>query len=286
MLTLKAPAKLNLTLEVLGKRPDTYHEVRSVLQAIGLCDTLDFSSGRDVSFRCDLPGWSEKASLVARAAGLLREVSGYEKGARINIKKAIPLMSGLAGDSSDAAAVLRGLKELWGLHLLPEKLSGMAARLGSDVPFFLRGGTALAAGRGEVISPLPSLHGIWVVLVAPDIPVVPGKTARLYSTLKKSHYTDGSITGKLVETLHKGGKFHPDMLFNTFENVAFDLFPGLSVYKEHLIKLGAPHVHLAGSGPALFTVFDSKNEAEDLYRRCTGQRMKVFLANTNNEKIN
>jgi 4-diphosphocytidyl-2-C-methyl-D-erythritol kinase len=280
MLTLKAPAKLNLTLEVLEKRPDGFHEVRSVLQAISLCDTLDFGSSREVTFHCDLPGWSAENSLVGRAAGLLREVTGSEKGARINIKKRIPLLSGLAGDSSDAATVLRGLIELWGLRLPPEKLSAMAAQLGSDVPFFLRGGTALAAGRGEIITPLPSLPGIWVVLVAPDIPVVPGKTARLYSALENSHYTDGSITGKLAETLHKGGKFHPDMLFNTFENVAYDLFPGLGVYKEHLIKLGAPGVHIAGSGPALFTVFNEKNEAADLYRRCTDQRMKVFLENT------
>jgi 4-diphosphocytidyl-2-C-methyl-D-erythritol kinase len=281
MLTLKTPAKLNLTLEVLGKRPDGFHEVRTVLQTIDLCDTLRFRDSRDISYSCDMPGWSVEKSLVSKAVAILRESSPRTGNVNISIEKRIPLMSGLAGDSSGAAAVLSGLNEFWNLKLPQEKLLEIAVRLGSDVPFFLRGGTALAAGRGEVITPLPSLPLMWVVLVVPDVPVSPGKTARLYSALKKSHYTDGSITGKLAETLHKGGKFHPDMLFNTFENVAFNFFPGLGVYQEHLIKLGAPHVHLAGSGLALFAMFDDKPGAEDLYLRCQDQGMRVYLTRTN-----
>jgi 4-diphosphocytidyl-2-C-methyl-D-erythritol kinase len=212
--------------------------------------------------------------------GLLREFTGGDKGARISIAKRIPLLSGLAGDSSDAAAALRALNELWGLGLPPEKLLEIAARLGSDVPFFLRGGTALTSGRGEVISPLPSLQQMWVVLVLPDVPVAPGKTGRLYAALNGSHYTDGSITARLVEAIRQGLEFHPEIFFNTFENVAYDFFPGLGVYKEHLLKLGAPHVHLAGSGPALFTIFDSKNGAEDLYEHCKNQKMNAYLVKT------
>jgi 4-diphosphocytidyl-2-C-methyl-D-erythritol kinase len=213
--------------------------------------------------------------------GLLREVTGCQNGAGINVEKHIPFMSGLAGDSSGAAAVLRGLNELWGLGLPPEKLLELAAKLGSDVPFFLKGGTALATGRGEVITPLPSLREMWVVLVMPDVSVPPAKTGRLYAALEKSHYTDGTITGKLVGALHKGLTFHPDMLFNTFENVAYDCFPGLDVYKEHFVKLGAPFVQLAGSGPALFAMFDNKVAAGDLYTRCQNQGMRVYLACTN-----
>jgi 4-diphosphocytidyl-2-C-methyl-D-erythritol kinase len=280
MLTIKAPAKLNLTLEVLGKRPDGFHEVRSVLQTIDLCDVFNISSGEVISFHCDMPGWSAEASLVTRAVGLLQEVTGCQKGARINIKKHIPLMSGLAGDSSGAAAMLRGLNELWCLGLPPEKLREIAANLGSDIPFFLQGGTALATGRGELITVLPALPEMWVVLVMPDVPVPPGKTGRLYAALKPSHYTDGAITQKIEDALHKGMKIQLDMLFNTFENVAFDCFPGLEVYKEHLVKLGAPFVHLAGSGPALFTMFDDRPRAEDLYLRCQDQGMRVYLTPT------
>jgi 4-diphosphocytidyl-2-C-methyl-D-erythritol kinase len=280
MLTIKATAKINLTLEVLGRRPDGYHEVRSVLQTIDLNDTLHFDAGKDISFECDMEGWSAEKSLVSRAAGLLQDISGGTSGAAIKIEKRIPLSSGLGGDSSDAAAVLGGLSELWGLNLPLKKVMELAAQLGSDVPFFLKGGTVLAEGRGEVLTPLPSLPKKWVLLIVPNIAVEPGKTGRLYAALKQPHYTDGAITRKLVDTLHKGQIFHPDMLFNTFENVAFDYFPGLEVYKKHLVKLGAPHVHLAGSGPALFTIFDDRPEAEDLYLRCQKQGMRVYLAST------
>ena len=280
MLTIKAPAKLNLTLEVLGKRPDGFHEIRSVLQAIDLCDTLHFEAGEGISFRCDMEGWSAEESLVSKVAGLLQEATGNSQGAAIKIEKRIPLMSGLGGDSSDAAAVLRGLNGLWGLGLSREKLLETAAQLGSDVFFFLHGGTALVEGRGEKVTPLPSLPKMWVVLVGPDVPVKTGKTARMYAGLEAGHYTDGSITKKLVDTLHKGKRFSPSMLFNTFENIAFDDFNIRRTYVEHLIKLGAPHVHLTGSGPTLFTMFETKTQAEDLYNSCKNQGMDARLVST------
>ena len=278
MLTVKAPAKLNLTLEVLGKRPDGFHEIRSVLQTIDLCDTLHFGTGQGISFQCDMPGWSAEESLVSKAASLLQEVAGGSQGASIKIEKRIPLMSGLGGDSSDAAAVLRGLNELWGLGLPQEKLPGLAAQLGSDASFFLQGGMALVEGRGERVSPLPSLPNIWVVLVVPDVPGKAGKTARMYQSLTAPHYTDGKITEKLVDVIKGGGEFNTSMLFNTFENIAFDDFNIRRAYVEHLIKLGAPNVHLAGSGPALFTMFKNKTQAEDLYIRCKDQGMETYLA--------
>ncbi len=280
MITVKAPAKINLTLEVLGKRDDGFHEIRSVLQTIDLYDTLHFSTGRDITFECDMEGWSAETSLVTQASKLVREATGSTSGAAIKIEKRIPLLSGLGGDSSDAAAVLNGLNELWKLNLPSEKLLELAARLGSDVPYFIKSGTALAEGRGEVLTPLPPLPETWAVLVVPDIPVMPGKTARLYAGLKKEHFTDGKITAKLVRAIHKDIKVIPSLLFNTFENIAFDYFPELNVYKEHLIKLGASQVRLAGSGPTLFTIFDNKKQAEDIYIRCKDQGMKVYLAET------
>ena len=128
MLTVLAPAKVNLTLEVLGKRPDGFHEIRSVLQAVNLCDRLDFSPGRGINVTCDMPGWSLEESLVHRAVALMREAAGTSRGVDIKIEKRIPLMSGLGGDSSDAAAVLRGLNTLWELNLPQERLLGMAAQ--------------------------------------------------------------------------------------------------------------------------------------------------------------
>ncbi len=280
MLTIEAPAKLNLTLEVLGKRPDGFHEIRSVMQTVDLSDTLRFEAGDGISFKCDMKGWSAGESLVSRAAGLLQGVAGRSRGAVVKIEKRIPLMSGLGGDSSDAAATLRGLNELWNLGLSREALLKMVGQLGSDVFFFLHGGTALAEGRGEKVAPLPSLPKMWVVLVVPDMPVKKDKTARMYASLKQGQYTDGSITGKLADTLKEGKEFNPSLLFNTFENIAFNSYPGLRAYKEHLIKLGAPHVHFAGSGPTLFAIFKDKAEAEYLYNHCKSQGMKAYLAVT------
>jgi 4-diphosphocytidyl-2-C-methyl-D-erythritol kinase len=117
-----------------------------------------------------------------------------------------------------------------------------------------------------------------VVLVVPDVPRETGKTGRLYSNITVSHFTDGGITEKLVSVIKDRDEFSPSLLFNTFENVAFDYFQGLEVYKEHILKLGAPHVHLAGSGPALFTVLRDKSKAEELYTRCRDQGMEAYLA--------
>jgi 4-diphosphocytidyl-2-C-methyl-D-erythritol kinase len=280
LITLKAPAKINLTLEVQRRRQDGYHEIHSVLQTIAMYDTLHFRTAPGISIKCDMPGWSAEKSLVGKAVRLLQESTAGIKGAAIEIEKRIPLLSGLGGDSSDAAAALRALNRLWKLHLSQDKLFSLAASLGADVPFFLRGGTALAEGRGETITPLPSIPGMWAVLVLPDVPVAPGKTARMYAALKPSHFTDGSIAQRLMETLHKGGFPDLSLLFNSFENIAFEKYPGLSVYKEHVIKLGAPHVHLAGSGPALFTMFNDKSKTDELYRCCKDQGMNVFLVST------
>ena len=280
MLTVQAPAKLNLTLEVLGKRPDGFHEIRSVMQTISLCDSLRFQSSQELVFRSSLPEWDAQKSLVSRAASLLQETAGCSEGATIEMAKHIPLISGLGGDSSGAAAALRGLNEFWGLSLPPERLLELAARLGSDVAFFLYGGTSLAEGRGEKVTPLHPLPHMWAVLTVPKIPKPPGKTARLYASLKDSHYTDGHTTGRLVEALKANRTIAPSLLFNTFENVAFVEFPELEVYRDHIIKLGAAHVHLAGSGPTLFTLTKGKAVAEDLYIRCQQQGMETYLAET------
>jgi 4-diphosphocytidyl-2-C-methyl-D-erythritol kinase len=278
MFTLKAPAKINLTLEVLRRRPDGYHEIHSVLQTIDLCDTISLNNSEDITIACDIPEWSVDNSQVFKAVTLLQEYDRIKKGVEIRLKKLIPLRAGLGGDSSDAAATLRGLNDLWKLTLSEEKLLMLAARLGSDAPFFIRGGVASVSGRGEIITTLPPLPPMWVVLVVPNIPVAPGKTARMYASLKQSYFTDGSMTQRLVDTLHKGEKLDSSLLFNIFENIAFDIYPGLGIYKEHLTKLGAPRVHLAGSGPTLFAIFSDKSRAEEIHARVKKQGMKSFLA--------
>jgi 4-diphosphocytidyl-2-C-methyl-D-erythritol kinase len=276
---VRAPAKINLTLEVLGERTDGFHEIRSVVQTIDLYDDLRFRSERQLRFICDNPDFIAGESLVSRAAALLQEASGSDRGATVEVRKRIPLVAGLGGDSSDAAAVLSGLNQLWKLRLPLVELAELASRLGSDVPFFLYGGTALMEGRGEKLKALPPLPRSWVVLLVPPFSRMKGKTTRLYAGLKSSHYTEGQITQKLVKALNDE-KFRPSLLFNTFENVAFELFPKLKLYRDHFVKLGAYQVHLAGSGPTLFTMMDDEMQAESLYARCQQQNLEAYLAQT------
>jgi 4-diphosphocytidyl-2-C-methyl-D-erythritol kinase len=279
MLKIKAPAKLNLTLEVLSRRPDGYHEIWSIVQAIGLTDFITLEESSGVTINCDMPGWSAGRSLVSKALNLVRESCGLERGVKFDINKNIPLLSGLGGDSSDAAAVLEGLNEFWKLDLTLEQLRHFAADLGSDVFFFLTGGTAFAGGRGERIKSLPALPRMWAVVVVPDLPRETGKTVKMYAALEPSHFTDGRITQKFVDMLAVGTELDDSLLFNTFENIAF-ADSDLRAYVEHLEKLGAPHVHLCGSGFSLFTLFKDKSSAEELYTCCRDQQMEVYLAET------
>ncbi len=278
MLTIMAPAKLNLTLEVLGKRPDGFHDIRTVIQTISLCDELRFRLSHNVEVKSNLAEWNVEWSLVAKAAGLLRRATGCSQGAIIEVTKRIPLVSGLGGDSSDAAAVLRGLNQLWGLGLSLEELVKLADKLGSDVPFFIYGGTALVEGRGEKVTPLSPLPLMWAVLVVPSVPKLQGKTGQLYASLEPSHYTDGQITERLVEALRGGKEFTPAYLFNTFENVAFTLFSGLDEYRECILEDGADNVHLAGSGPTLFSLAKGRAQAEELYSRLKKQGLEAYMA--------
>jgi 4-diphosphocytidyl-2-C-methyl-D-erythritol kinase len=280
MLTLQAPAKINLTLEVLRRRPDGYREVRSVLQAIDLCDTLHIEAGKGVSFQCDMKGWMGKYSLLSKTADLLRKVTRCKEGAAITLEKRIPLMSGLGGDSSDAAALLKGLNEFWSLGLSDERLAELAPRLGSDVSFFLKGGTALATGRGEIVTPLPPLAKLWVILIFPGIKAVPGKTARMYAALKPDRFTDGSKTDKLAAAIKEGKPLDASLLFNVFKETAFHVYFGLLSCDVSLLKAGIYDAYLAGTGPTLFAVFQDKTRAEDILNKCKEQGLNASLAAT------
>jgi len=280
MLTVRAPAKINLTLEVLAKRGDGFHEVRSVMQAISLCDRLHFCPSREVIFKSDMPGWISEQSLVAKAVSLVKETTGCNKGVEIEVEKQIPLLSGLGGDSSDAAAILRGLNQLWELGLSQSELVELATKLGSDVAFFLCGGTALVEGRGEIVTPLLPLPHSRVILVVPPVARPPHKTAQLYARLKTTDFSDGQITRKLVAALKAGRGLEPARLFNVFDRIAPAQFAGLNKYREQMMSLGAPDVHLAGSGPALFTLLEDKARAEELYHRFQQQGWEAYFAET------
>ncbi len=280
MLTIEAPAKLNLTLEVLGKRPDGYHEIRSVVQTIDMCDRLHFQTASRAEFKSGTPEWIAEESLVTKAVGLLREATGCATAVNIEVDKHIPLLSGLGGDSSDAAAVLVGLNRLWGLDLSQERLLGLAAELGSDVAFFVHGGTALMKGRGEIVTPLPLLSEVWFVLVVPALSREPGKTGRAYAALKESDYTGGQYTERMVEILRGGGRLEPEMLFNVFERTIFKGSQVIAECRQQMMAAGAGNVHLAGSGPTLFTMTGDRATAEQICNRLSQLDLETCLVKT------
>lgn len=274
---LYAPAKINWTLEVLGRRDDGYHEVRTVVQTVELCDTLEIGLGRELQIAVEGPHETSEDDLVLRAADLLAQ--GAARGARIRLKKRIPVSAGLGGGSSDAAAALRGLNRLWGLGRGGPELAEMGARLGSDVPFFLYGGSALAEGRGERITPLPDAPGVWLVLLVPPFQL-PEKTKRMYAALRPGDFSDASRTDGLVRRIRDGRPVDDGALYNAFQRAAYQVFEGLDAYRDALLAAGARRVHLAGSGPALFALGPGEEAARAVHAGLGAPGGEAFVVRT------
>ena len=254
---MHAHAKVNLTLEVLGRRDDGFHEVASIVQTVDLHDTLTLEPASELALKCDYASLDSPENLAFKAACLLKERARAGQGARIELEKRIPVAAGLGGGSSDAAATLTGLNRLWGLGISIDELSELAAELGSDVPFFLHGGTAVTYGRGERVRSLPAADLTWLVLLSPDI-LMPNKTATMYSRLSTASFTRGDLTRKLEARVRGGGDVPPQFLFNAFDDLAVDAYPGLNDYWRTFSSLGAKEIHLAGSGPSMFAPVSSK----------------------------
>ena len=280
MLKYLAPAKVNLVLEVLGKRADGYHEIRSLVQIIGLCDVISFELADVISLECTEPSLQTSDNLVVQAAELLRKVSGCLKGVKIKLEKRIPWGAGLGGGSSDGAATLLALNKLWKLKLKTSDLIGLAARLGSDVPFFIHGGAALIEGRGEKVTPLAVPVPRRFVLLIPPLPKISNKTQQLYSRLETRHFTNGQLVGRAVKIWSKDKQIASNLFFNVFDRVAFDAFPGLEDYWRCFEEAGAKGIHLVGSGPALFASTDSKAKAEEMYRRLRGHGLEAYAVSS------
>ncbi len=261
---LCAPAKINWTLEVLGRRDDGYHEVRTIIQTVGPCDTLDLTPGDRLELQVEGANQPSQDDLVLRAAALLG--GGGDSGAYIRLSKRVPVAAGLGGGSSDAAAALRGLNELWRLGYGDARLAEISAGIGSDVAFFVHGGTALAEGRGERVTPLPDIPPTWLVLLVPPFRL-PEKTRRMYAALTPDDFSDGARTEALLRRLNRGLPIADAELYNAFQRAAFEVFQGLDAYRDALLAAGARRVHLAGSGPALFALGPDEGAARAIHDR-------------------
>lgn len=281
MLTVKAFAKINLALDVLYKRPDGYHEVAMVMQAVSLADTITLTSyPGDIMLNVNITGLPGDASNLAyRAAALLKEYAGTQQGVFITLDKRIPLAAGLAGGSADAAAVLNGLNNLWGLNLSLDELSKLAAKLGSDVPFCLYNGTMLATGRGEFLTPLPPLPKCYVILAKPAVEV---PTAWVYQQFKADRVQVRPDIAAMSKFLEKGSLAGvAGSLANVLESVTIPVHPEIAKIKESMLKYGAMAALMSGSGPTVFGLADCQKLAEAIASRLKAEGIpEVFVAET------
>ncbi|HET6669053.1 MAG TPA: 4-(cytidine 5'-diphospho)-2-C-methyl-D-erythritol kinase [Pyrinomonadaceae bacterium] len=256
-------AKVNLSLRILGKRPDNYHEIQTVLQAVSLHDSLDFvkTLGGPIAFTCDdatIP--VDDSNLVVRAAKALRERFQVESSCRIHLWKRIPVQAGLGGGSSNAAITLLALRRLWQLPATRHDLLEIAATLGADVPFFIEGGCALATGIGTKLTALPDLPQQRLLVVTPAVTV---STAIAYEAFKAPALTTSESVSILAisrtQAIFSDSKQWVlcDHLENDFERVIFDMEPEIRGVKDALIQEGARCALLAGSGSSVFGIFES-----------------------------
>ena len=279
-LTLQAPAKINLTLDILGTRPDGYHEMDMVMQSVSLCDEITLDLGSPGGIRAEsglrfLP--NDKGNLAVAAALAFRRATGQTwEDLHIGIRKHIPVCAGTAGGSSDAAAVLRGLNDLTGAGLDREVLARIGLEVGSDVPYCVLGGTALARGRGEILTPLPSLPPCHIVLCKPAFSI---STPALFQAWDKKKRRLRPDTNGMLEALAQGDLVGVGRrMFNVFEGV---LNPQqrreIESIKNALIQAGALGAAMSGSGPTVLGLFDREDLAGEAVRQLRETYDEVFL---------
>lgn len=253
---MQANAKINLALDVLGERDDGFHNIDTVMQEIDLHDTLTLETGREgfVLF-CDNKNLAlDETNMVYKAWDALRDRVDNDA-IIIELKKRIPLGAGLAGGSSDAMVVLKGLNELWSLDLSEEELAEIGLSLGSDLPFFVRGGTQRARGRGEVLTPLEDWSGQALVLIKPNGEI---SSKEVYDQVE----ANGKLPiNQLVQAMGGGLDQASKLMKNHMETVSFHLVPGLSRIKEDLLEAGAINAVMTGSGPTIFGFFKDRDQA-------------------------
>ena len=272
----KSPCKVNLILNILGKRADGFHELETVMQPVNVCDEVTFErSGNGIQLSCSNPELPvDSKNLVHRAATSYFAAAKISDGVRIHLQKNLPLAGGIGGGSANAAVTFSALNELFGSPLPPEQLHALAAALGSDVPFFLYGQPALATGRGEKVQPLanfPALCGKAVLLVHPGFGI---STPWSYHNLARFPEALNGKPGRateLISALQAGHWAAAGGFYNSLEAPAFDKFPVLLLYKEFFREHGALAALMSGSGSTTFAIAENLPAAENLAEKFKSQ---------------
>lgn len=279
-LSLQANAKINLGLDVLCRREDGYHEVKMVMQTVGICDRLDFTKLSEDCIRVsadkeELP--CDEHNLIYKAARLMKETYGIREGISVTLEKNIPIAAGMAGGSTDAAATIHGMDQLFELGLSLEEKQRLGVKIGADVPYCLMGGTALSEGIGEVLTALPAVPKAFLVVAKPDINV---STKFVYENLHANSLTEHPDIDGMVESIQKGDlKGITDRMENVLETVTTKHYPVIEEMKAFLKEYGAMNALMSGSGPTVFGVFEKEETARAAYGEMLrrGFTKQVFL---------
>ena len=271
-LSLSSYAKINLGLEIIGQRDDGYHDLISVMQTINLADTLIFNPSDHISVDSGVPGLAQEDDLVWQAAVALRDATGTRQGIHVRVEKAIPSKAGLGGGSSNCATTLLALNRIWRAKVSVDTLAEIAATLGSDIAFFLNGGTALTRGRGEIVELLPDAPSRWVLLVKPRESL---GTASVFQELRAAEHTNGSATLRLASRQREGVLDYRLMCNNlslAAQRVCPSIKPILTELREH-----SSATLLSGSGSTSFGLFENEIEARIVEKIFVEKKYSTFL---------
>ena len=264
MFKINAYAKINLTLELLGKLPDGYHEISSIMQQIDLCDELEFNKSDQIKVICNEP-IPEEQNIVYRALMLLRNRYSIGDGDIIKVTKKIPIGAGLGGGSSDAAAAIEGLNKLWKLKLSNEQMAHLSSNLGMDVAFFINKGTCLATGRGDKVKKIKSCPKMDILIVNPGFKI---NTKDAYSLVQESDCGPKFKTESMIRAIEKNdfdgiaGSLH-----NDFERIIYEKYPVIGKIKNEILDNKAANALLSGSGSSVFGIYKKKTDLDEAYER-------------------
>lgn len=286
-LELKALAKINLGLDVLGRRENGYHDVRMVMQTIHLYDDVILEKTKEPGIHLEtnlsyLP--VDENNIAYKAAKLLRDEFGITEGIRIRLKKFIPVAAGMAGGSTNAAAVLFGMNRMYGLRLTEQQLKDRGVKLGADVPYCIMRGTVLAEGIGEILTPLPPMPKCYVLIAKPGISVSTKIVYEKFDALKDVEHPDidrlmlGLENGKLAEVASSMG--------NVLEGVTIGLYPVIENIKQVMIQEGALNAMMSGSGPTVFGIFEDRRTAKKAYNVLKEKKLakQIYVTNIHNTR--
>jgi len=260
----KAYAKINLSLDVLRRRPDGYHEVKMIMQTVGIFDTLTIAKASDKSIRLKVgnaPLPCDRSNLVYKAAEMVMNQFDLQQGVEITLEKNIPIAAGMAGGSSDAAAVFRGMNRLFSLGMSLDDMQKLGVKIGADIPYCIMGGTALSEGIGEVLSSLPVPPKAYLLIAKPDIDV---STKFVYENLHADTLTYHPDVDGMAEAIREGDlEGITDRMGNVLETVTEKAYPVISEIKALMKTKGAENALMSGSGPTVFGIYKEKEGAEE-----------------------